>query len=105
VEVFIELSRMKFLSWGSPIDYDVVDEDPDDFEVVVEKIETTTAKTETTSSSNIEEWEEETWIKHQKEKKTEFEAYYIPCDKKSELYVLQQNYTFSDRSYLDSGLR
>ena len=103
---------MKFLSWGSPVDEvsyeeveDISDDDPDEPEVVVKKAETTTIKTETTSSSNIEEWEEDTWLRHQKERKTEFEPFYIPCDKKSELYVLQQNYSFSDRSYSDSGLR
>lgn len=39
------------------------------------------------------------WFTQQKEKKKKNETLYYPCDKKSDLYVLQQNFILHNRGY------
>lgn len=43
--------------------------------------------------------EDEEWYAQQKEKKKKNETLYYPCDKKSELYVLQQDFILHNRGY------
>jgi hypothetical protein len=59
----------------------------------------------TTKFIGIEDWDEETWKLKEANKTQPPVETYEPCDKESELYVLQQKHQMNEGGYVDSAKR
>lgn len=93
-EMFIELSRIKM--WAESValpDYGDSDYSEDTKANQVKK------KIPIKKHKKGFSLEDEEWFAQQKEKQKKNETLYYPCDKKSELYVLQQDFILHNRGY------
>lgn len=93
--MIIELTRIKLWVASNAIpepDYGSSDYSEPEPEVAVDAKPTIKHK----KGSSIED---EEWFELQKKKPKEKKTLYYPCDKKSDLYVLQQNFIQHNRGY------
>lgn len=93
-EVIVELSRLQFWASGVALP-DYGDSDYSDISKTGETKKAVTPKKHKKGYS----LEDEEWYAQQKEKQKKNETLYYPCDKKSELYVLQQDFILHNRGY------
>lgn len=97
-EVFIEFSRLNFWVAGrSSGDYTDDYSEPKEDEETEEKVSSSTRKPPRKGLSS----EDEEWFAQEKLKKKKNETLYYPCDKKSELFVLQQDFAVGRGFTLD----
>lgn len=96
-EVFVELSRLNFLVAGRPnefvSDYSEIKEEED----LDEEVSTSTKMPAPKSVLS----EDDQFFKELKEKKKKNATLYYPCDKKSDLFVLQQDFAHGRGFSLD----
>lgn len=108
-EVFVELSRMKFLASSSRLpfsDYDVDQDQNQDYSDTKrdEKKKVIPPKDgKAPPSKNLSE--DEIWFAQEKLKPKKNETVFYPCDKKSDLYVLQQKFILHNYGHSDNGSR
>lgn len=94
-EMIIELSRIKLWVASNAIpEPDYGSSDYSESEVVANVDAKAPIKHKKGSSI-----EDEEWFEMQKNKPKEKKTLYYPCDKKSDLYVLQQNFIQHNRGY------
>lgn len=90
--MFIEFSRINM--WVSSIQYDDEDiEYSDNIDRVDRKKDAANVRHKPAPI------EDKDWFAQQKLKKKKNETVYYPCDKKSDLYVLQQDFILHNRGY------
>lgn len=93
-EMFIELSRIKLWATSSPLP----DYGDSDYSEITKQKEATKIITPAKKHKGLS-IEDEEWYKQQANKEKDNETVYYPCDKKSELYVLQQEFILHNRGY------
>lgn len=94
-EMIVELSRIQLWVSGGVALPDYGDSDYSEISKTGETKKTVPIKKHKKGFS----LEDEEWYAQQKEKQKKNETLYYPCDKKSELYVLQQDFILHNRGY------
>lgn len=102
--MFIEFSRFNFLASSSPVpDYGDNLDYSDNVKEAADRPKIVQTRTQIRKKGHS--LEDEEWFEQQKMKAKKNETLYYPCDKKSDLYVLQQDFILHNRGHLDNGSR
>lgn len=91
-ELIVELSRIKL--WVASVALPDPDYGDSDYSEISKS-----GDSKKTMPIKHKKDEDEEWFAQQKEKKKQNETTYYACDKKSELYVLQQDFIQHNRGY------
>lgn len=93
--MFIELSRINMWVSSAALseDYDT------DYSEISKAEEAKKNVADKKHKKGVSSITDEEWFAQEKEKKKKNETLYYPCDKKSDLYVLQQNFILHNRGY------